>query len=751
MAMPATADVPPVAVKVPEDSPSATTELDERPRPLEEAVPRTPRQQDRLESLSLFAAGRMHAQKQEFETALRLYQRALRYEPAALPIVREIIPLAFSLGHNDEAVRYALIVVELDPSDPALMRRLAAHLTSEGKFDRALSLYEKIRDADANRPKDSSYVLLVAQMGKLYFVNNQPAKAAESYAEVMKALANPDEYGLSKQEREAVISDAARTYNLIHEPAEGEKRSEEALAHELFGQAFLAAEMAELAQAAFDKVQELAADEAIQALHRASVLAINKDQAKAALEQLDTYFKSEPSEVSAEAYDLLEKVLKQLDREDHLVSRLEKLAEVHTEDRALLHLLASRYQAHDQGDQAQSLYEKLNQEQTSLQASRELITIYQQKQDAAALFGVLRDTIPKLGSADLLGEPLENLLKDAPLLEQVLAAAREARGEGSEEQQFESQVAAALLALEGPRPVDAGEFFEAVIRLRPDNAQRVYLQWGLGLMMKEEAEASVEVLRKAIAEDDPDEQDPETLFHLSGALAMAKQNDEALEIAKRAVQRAEDQRDTLGDRYYRFLGRVPWIHYHAGQNDQAAAVYEALIEQFDDKHDSSAIRAAVREARMILSNICVMQDNLAQAEEWLEQVLDEYPEDISAKNDLGYLWADQNKHLHRAVTMIEQAVEGDPENAAYRDSLGWAYYRLARYEEALTELHKAIELDENPDAVILDHLADTLIRLDRDEEARAKWLQALEVLKEAEGQEDLSRKIQDKIDATSER
>ena len=56
----------------------------------------------------------------------------------------------------------------------------------------------------------------------------------------------------------------------------------------------------------------------------------------------------------------------------------------------------------------------------------------------------------------------------------------------------------------------------------------------------------------------------------------------------------------------------------------------------------------MREARLLLSNIAVLQNRPAEAEEWLEQVLDEFPDDASASNDLGYLWAERGAHLERA-------------------------------------------------------------------------------------------------------
>ncbi len=119
-----------------------------------------------------------------------------------------------------------------------------------------------------------------------------------------------------------------------------------------------------------------------------------------------------------------------------------------------------------------------------------------------------------------------------------------------------------------------------------------------------------------------------------------------------------------------------------------------------------------------------------QAVEWLEQVLDEFPDDPGANNDLGYLWADQNLHLHRAEKMTQLAVAAEPDNFAYRDSLGWALFRLGHYAEALTQLQKAVDKDE-PDGEVLAHIAEVRAKLGQDAEAKAAWTRAAEAFKKA--------------------
>jgi tetratricopeptide (TPR) repeat protein len=134
------------------------------------------------------------------------------------------------------------------------------------------------------------------------------------------------------------------------------------------------------------------------------------------------------------------------------------------------------------------------------------------------------------------------------------------------------------------------------------------------------------------------------------------------------------------------------------------------------------VRQALREARLALSHVELASDNFPAAAEWLEQVLDEFPEDPSASNDLGYLWADRGLHLARSLAMIERAVAAEPDNRSYRDSLGWVHFRLGQFVAAEKELAKAAAEDES--GVILDHWGDALWQLGRREEALSAWRRA---------------------------
>ncbi len=65
------------------------------------------------------------------------------------------------------------------------------------------------------------------------------------------------------------------------------------------------------------------------------------------------------------------------------------------------------------------------------------------------------------------------------------------------------------------------------------------------------------------------------------------------------------------------------------------------------------------------------------------------------------------------------------------DSLGWVLYRLRRYEEAVEQLERAVELRPE-DPVINAHLGDALWHVGRRIEARFQWHRALSLEPEAQ-------------------
>ena len=106
--------------------------------------------------------------------------------------------------------------------------------------------------------------------------------------------------------------------------------------------------------------------------------------------------------------------------------------------------------------------------------------------------------------------------------------------------------------------------------------------------------------------------------------------------------------------------------------------------------------------------------------------LDDNPETIANTcNYLGYMWVDANQNLEEAGDLIKRALEIDPDNGMYVDSLGWYYYHTNKFDQALVQLTRAVDLIKPEDPTVLEHLGDTYLKLNDTPKALDCWQRAL--------------------------
>ncbi len=686
--------------------------FDTLPEPLTPKTPLTQEGRDRLEAITLFSAARMHQQRQDLSEALRLYQRALRYDPDALPVLEQIVTLAFELERTSEAIRYALKAAELRPSRPDLLRQLGLHLFGKDDVDGAIRLYEKALSLPQVQASSTGQIQLLAEIGQMYSDRSQFAEAAKAFASVQEYIELPVEDPSAKRFRDALLK----------------RFGGEGAAYEQFAEAYLASDKFDEATDAFEKANIVKPNRAHLAYNIARIYS-RRGNTEQSLATLQTYFDEHASDLGQKPYALLADLLGQAQRAAELITQLETLREADSENESLTEFLAQRLVDAQQLNRATELFESLVQASNSFKARRGLVHIDRTRDDADALLKHLGigsnvdSPAPKLPSdpREWLGDEADAVIEDAKLLDALLERATEPDEDKGLTRRRNLTMAWLLLA--AGRTEKAEELFQAGIDEQDEQAVGLLREWGLELLTGEKYEAASRWLQRAIdIAGTDDRRPPFEHYYLAGALEMAGQTDEALRIAREGARRTEPFPEWLP----MFRSRVAWVAYHARQYELAEELYRALIEEFDDKPASSDVRDTLRSARLVLSNLESIRGNLTQAKEWLEQVLDEFPEDVSALNDLGYLWADQGINLDRALEMIQKAVAAEPDNVAYRDSLGWVLYRLERYEEALVAMRKASETEE-PDGVILDHLGDVYSKLGRIDEARDAWQRALEL------------------------
>lgn len=714
--------------------------LDDVPEPLAAQQPRTEADRDHMEALALFSAGRMHERREEYADALRCYERAMRYDPQASSIARSIIPVAIRLKRDSEAVRYALKAVELEDADPLLLRRLGVSLTEEGDWARAVSLYEKAMASRGKGKETASDILLRMEMGRLYHLTEKPKEAADCFARVLYAIDHPDEFAIDEGLIKVLLGEPGPTYQLI-------------------GECFLAADRPQEASTVFEKADDVAPDESLRQYNLARVNAKTGKPAEA-LAALEAAFAEHLGNEGLAPYEILATLLDTLGKKAELLDRLEKLRIDEPKNVPLGYCLAAQYRTAGQLDKAESLYLDLLKTNPTITGYRSLVEMYRQAKRFDALLAILGEALEKTSVLAILGAEAQTISSDADLMRGLVETARSSVKSEPANFGYGRRLAVALLALEAKQYDTAGEFFSHALAVSsphaspdskatgelkagssatpPSRAAEVSMVWGVGLLMGDKPAEAAKVFQRAIDEKVLPDDNPAFYFYLAAALAMNGQTDEALAAARAAADKKPDSA--------RYRGRAAWVLYFAKRYDDAANAYRELVEQFDADHASSETREALREARLVLSNLCVLKGDLPQAEEWLEQVLDEFPDDQGAMNDLGYLWADQNKSLHRARRMIEKAVEAEPENLAYRDSLGWVLFRLNQGPEAVVELEKAAG-GTKPDGVVLDHLGDAYLKANQRDKAIEAWKKAIEAFrqeKDAGKAESVEKKLQGK-------
>jgi tetratricopeptide (TPR) repeat protein len=184
--------------------------------------------------------------------------------------------------------------------------------------------------------------------------------------------------------------------------------------------------------------------------------------------------------------------------------------------------------------------------------------------------------------------------------------------------------------------------------------------------------------------------------------------DEAAAVV-RSTQTAENERETL-----LALSQV----YDRGKR---FAEMEKTLASALDLSKSEDEREAVHFLRGAMYEKMKRYD---QAEAEFREVLRKDPNNASALNYLGYMFADRGVRLEEAHQLISKALELDPNNGAYLDSLGWVYYRQDKLQEAETYLERSLEFIKN-DPTVHDHLGDVYFKQGRIKDAINQWQASL--------------------------
>jgi tetratricopeptide (TPR) repeat protein len=202
-----------------------------------------------------------------------------------------------------------------------------------------------------------------------------------------------------------------------------------------------------------------------------------------------------------------------------------------------------------------------------------------------------------------------------------------------------------------------------------------------------------------------------------------------------------------------------------GKFDEAAKHYEGLMDKI--KNDKELTREEKRELanemRYMLSNVYIESKDVDKAAEQLKELLKSEPDNPTYNNDLGFIWADNDKNFDESEKLIRKAIEedkklrhknnpkikpeDDKDNAAYLDSLGWVLFKQKKYDEAKKYLEQAVEDKEGQHVEIFDHLGDAYMALGNKAKAVETWKKGVDVASDSKREQQRKADVEKKIKA----
>ncbi|MCX6623716.1 MAG: tetratricopeptide repeat protein, partial [Acidobacteria bacterium] len=252
---------------------------------------------------------------------------------------------------------------------------------------------------------------------------------------------------------------------------------------------------------------------------------------------------------------------------------------------------------------------------------------------------------------------------------------------------------------------EAAETFRVIGQMDPDLTPRSEAQvidtWRMGKDFAKALEASDAAQKKY-----PDDRVLKTVR--ANLLADMGRNNEAAQQMKSLLDGKND-RDT-------------WLSL--AQIYEKSKDFEEMAKSLDEAGKLSTSKDEKEAIHFMRGAMFEKQKRFDAAEEQFRKVIDLNPQNSSALNYLGYMFADRNVRLQEAQDLISKALDQDPNNGAFLDSLGWVYYRQGKLAEAERALVRAIER-VSKDPTVHDHLGDVYFRLGKIKDAITQWESSL--------------------------
>lgn len=684
------------------------------------------------EALAWYMKGIEFQRNNDPKAALEAFRKASQADDTAPDPIRARAILLLQSGEIKEGLDLARTAISLDEGDFRTRFQVATILLRQRRLEsiqEAIELLNQAAASDRLLPGEPEFILIHSVRGRILLQLKQNAQAAESYGFLLQALERPEDFGLDFRRHKALMDDRMTGYETV-------------------GAAMLSVGRTEEAVRAFEALVRIRKDSPgrhhlllAQAYFRANEI----EKSEVSLEQ---YFSTRGREKSS--LELLTQIYSSTARSSMIIAKLMELQADAVDSTVVTLYLAETQLKQGHLEDATRTFERVIMESGDPAGYPGLIRIDVVRADADSLIRTLQKALrARVELAEIL-PLLPEIVTDREFAQEIVQTCLKSLDNDSslfpEVTWICAQIAQEIQASE-----ELGILLQATLDRNPnqDIGQRALQQLGMHHLLNNRSPQAAELFRRllslrtlsteiraltlrnlAMAEADSGRieqaleaiqtalamlpQNPELLYRLGWIHFLDDNVDDAQTALKSAIEKGANALDVQNNA--RMLLAATYSRAHEWQN--CIHEYEAIIASATQNQDIK------RRARLSLSAVYVEMDDNPSAEQILEELLGERPDDPGVNNDLGYLYADQNKNLDQALKMIELAVSVEPDNRAYLDSLGWVLYRLKRHEEALDALLKANTDPEFQDATLQEHLGDVYEALGRHEEALELWKKA---------------------------
>jgi tetratricopeptide (TPR) repeat protein len=198
---------------------------------------------------------------------------------------------------------------------------------------------------------------------------------------------------------------------------------------------------------------------------------------------------------------------------------------------------------------------------------------------------------------------------------------------------------------------------------------------GIELKGKQDYERALAAFKNAISKK-PDYN--EAYYQAGGCCNELEKYDDAVDLLKKFTPKTDNEKKNK-------CNQLGLSYYKLQRATEAIIAYKNTIELFPK--DGIALRG--------LGNVYYeIAEDYDSAIEYFEKAIKEDEEDSKPiYYKLGWLCNDKEQY-DDAIKILLKAIDYDSEDSGYREELGYAYYQKGEYEFALTQLNKAIALDD---------------------------------------------------------